>query len=97
MRDAVAEAESRRRFLRLLAASPLLGLSGMPFASSGNVQDAIEDSIAAPEQALNVMEKAFGNFRRALMRFTMSVSRTDKCPNVIDICQNAKIAWLRSE
>jgi isopentenyl diphosphate isomerase/L-lactate dehydrogenase-like FMN-dependent dehydrogenase len=56
MRDAVAEAVNRRRFLRLLAASPLLGLSGMSFANSGTAQDAIEDAIATPEQALNVME-----------------------------------------
>jgi hypothetical protein len=61
MRDAVAEAVNRRRFLRLLAASPLLGLSGsswagMSYANSGTAQDAIEDAIATPEQALNVME-----------------------------------------
>jgi isopentenyl diphosphate isomerase/L-lactate dehydrogenase-like FMN-dependent dehydrogenase len=61
MRDAVAEAVNRRRFLRLLAASSLLGLSrsswaGMSNANSRSVQDAIEDAIATPEQALNVME-----------------------------------------
>ncbi len=65
IRGAMAEADSRRRFLRLLAASPLLGLSGMTFtplaklASSrkeADVLDTIEDLIETPEQALNVME-----------------------------------------
>src|SRR5262245_58537915 len=52
----MAAAANRRRFLRLLAASPLLGLSGMPFSRSGILQGASEDLIATPEQALNVME-----------------------------------------
>jgi isopentenyl diphosphate isomerase/L-lactate dehydrogenase-like FMN-dependent dehydrogenase len=56
MRSAPFEAENRRRFLRLLAASPLLGFSSLSFANSGDVQDLIEDAIATPEQALNVME-----------------------------------------
>lgn len=67
----IAETESRRRFFRLLAASPLLGLSGLSFtplaklAISGNAAEALdalehftqsEDLIATPEQAINVME-----------------------------------------
>jgi isopentenyl diphosphate isomerase/L-lactate dehydrogenase-like FMN-dependent dehydrogenase len=67
----IAEAEGRRRFLRLLAASPVLGFSGLSFNSlagfvnSGIAADLLdaagqaaqsEDLIAAPEQALNVME-----------------------------------------
>ncbi len=56
---------SRRRFLRLLAASPLLGLSGMSFTLPANEADLLdtiehftqdEDLIATPEQALNVIE-----------------------------------------
>jgi isopentenyl diphosphate isomerase/L-lactate dehydrogenase-like FMN-dependent dehydrogenase len=56
LRGVVTEAESRRRFLRLLAASPLLGFSALPFAGSANQQGAGDELITAPEQALNVME-----------------------------------------
>ncbi len=60
-----AETAGRRRFLRLLAGSPLLAFSGLSYASlarlvaSGDGLDlpqAGQDLITAPEQAVNVME-----------------------------------------
>jgi isopentenyl diphosphate isomerase/L-lactate dehydrogenase-like FMN-dependent dehydrogenase len=45
-------AANRRRFLRLLASSPLLAYSGFAFSDEAVVQDLI----AAPEGALNVLE-----------------------------------------
>ncbi|MGH9834804.1 MAG: alpha-hydroxy-acid oxidizing protein, partial [Blastocatellia bacterium] len=70
MREAVAETNSRRRFLRLLAASPLVAFSGLSLerlVMSGNGKSAAaldvfeclaqgEDLISTPEQAINVME-----------------------------------------
>jgi isopentenyl diphosphate isomerase/L-lactate dehydrogenase-like FMN-dependent dehydrogenase len=70
MQEAVAETNSRRRFMRLLAASPLAAFSGLSLeklAMSGNgksggalgVFDRLaqgEDLISTPEQAINVME-----------------------------------------
>jgi len=70
MREAVAETNSRRRFLRLLAASPLAAFSGLSLerlVTSGNGKSAAaldvferlaqgEDLISTPEQAINVME-----------------------------------------
>ncbi len=70
MREAVAKTDSRRRFLRLLAASPLAAFSGLSLerlAMSGNWKSAGaldvferlaqgEDLISTPEQAINVME-----------------------------------------
>jgi isopentenyl diphosphate isomerase/L-lactate dehydrogenase-like FMN-dependent dehydrogenase len=65
-RDSIAVANSRRRFLRLLAASPLGALSELSLAPRGKMatsnhgvferlaQD--EDLISSPEQAINVME-----------------------------------------
>ncbi len=47
----LAEAQNRRRFLRLLVASPLLGASGLVFSTHF-----VQDLITAPEQALNVLE-----------------------------------------
>ncbi|MBI3423079.1 MAG: alpha-hydroxy-acid oxidizing protein [Acidobacteria bacterium] len=72
MRNLVEEAASRRRFLRLLAASPLLACSGFSFtpmekllSGNGKTTAALaaleglaqgEALLAVPEQALNVME-----------------------------------------
>ncbi|MGH9844326.1 MAG: alpha-hydroxy acid oxidase [Blastocatellia bacterium] len=68
MRSAPAETESRRRFLRLLAASPALAVGAMSFATfekfapartAADVLEALrsnDDLITTPEQALNVME-----------------------------------------
>ncbi len=47
----LAEAQNRRRFLRLLMTSPLLGASGLAFSTHF-----AQDLITAPEQALNVLE-----------------------------------------
>lgn len=47
---------NRRRFMRLLAASPLLAFAGAPFSHDSADLAQIEDLITAPEQALNVME-----------------------------------------
>jgi len=70
MREAVAETNSRRKFLRLLAASPLFAFSGlslerMAMSGNGKAVGALdvfesaaqgEDLIPTPEQAINVME-----------------------------------------
>lgn len=53
-RQMVAEADNRRRFLRLLVASPLLGASGLTFSTA--LERFAQDLITAPEQALNVLE-----------------------------------------
>ena len=55
------EAEHRRRFLRLLAASPLLGCSGWSWLESESAMQpsldtVVQDLIASPEDALNVLE-----------------------------------------
>jgi isopentenyl diphosphate isomerase/L-lactate dehydrogenase-like FMN-dependent dehydrogenase len=52
MKNAWHEAENRRRFLRLLAASPLLAYVGRAFSTDNFAQDLI----TAPEEALNVLE-----------------------------------------
>jgi isopentenyl diphosphate isomerase/L-lactate dehydrogenase-like FMN-dependent dehydrogenase len=70
MREAVAITNSRRRFLRLLAASPLAALSGLSLeklvmsgnGKSASALDALErlaqgeGLISTPDQAINVME-----------------------------------------
>ncbi len=63
IRRAMNEADHRRRFLRLLAASPLLSLSGLPWLESeAEVRRTLdsfaqgEELITSPEQALNVLE-----------------------------------------
>ncbi len=52
MKQVLHEAKSRRRFLRLLAASLLLAYAGGAFSTDNFAQDLI----AAPEEALNVLE-----------------------------------------
>src|SRR5215510_15112139 len=65
MRETIAETNSRRRFLRLLAASPLVAYSGLSLSGNGKPAGALgvferlaqgEDLISTPEQAINVME-----------------------------------------
>src|SRR5262245_13881373 len=71
MREAGDIADSRRKFLRLLAAGPLLGLSGLSFKPTAKLACSEREShtletierimqgeglIATPEQAINVME-----------------------------------------
>lgn len=58
IRSAINEAGSRRRFLRLLAASPVLAASGFSYASLDTIEQIAqgEGLITAPEQAVNVME-----------------------------------------
>jgi isopentenyl diphosphate isomerase/L-lactate dehydrogenase-like FMN-dependent dehydrogenase len=70
MRENVAETNNRRRFLRLLAASPLAVFSGLSLErlamlGNGKAASALdvferlaqgEDLISTPEQAINVME-----------------------------------------
>lgn len=63
MKKVLYEGESRRRFLRLLAASPLLSLSGLSWLESEvewrQALDSLaqsEEIITSPEQALNVLE-----------------------------------------
>lgn len=48
--------ENRRRFMRLLAASPLLAFADAPFSNDSADFAQVEALITAPEQALNVME-----------------------------------------
>ncbi len=52
----IAATDNRRRFLRLLAASPLLGFTGFSVSHAFENFAQVEDLIATPEQALNVME-----------------------------------------
>jgi isopentenyl diphosphate isomerase/L-lactate dehydrogenase-like FMN-dependent dehydrogenase len=52
MKNAWHKAENRRRFLRLLATSPLLAYAGRAFSTDHFAQDLI----VAPEEALNVLE-----------------------------------------
>lgn len=56
--DNINKANNRRRFLRLLAASPVLAASGFSYASRDQVEQIAqgEDLITAPEQAINVLE-----------------------------------------
>ena len=56
--NAINEADSRRRFLRLLAASPVLAASGFSYASRDTIEQIVhgEELITAPEQAVNVLE-----------------------------------------
>ena len=58
IRTAINEADSRRRFLRLLAASPVLAASGFSYASRDTIEQIAqgEELITAPEQAVNVLE-----------------------------------------
>ena len=58
IRSVIHEANSRRRFLRLLAASPVLAASGFSFASRETIEQLAqgEGLITAPEQAANVLE-----------------------------------------
>lgn len=57
IRTTINEADSRRRFLRLLAASPVLAASGFSYSSLAIEQIAQgEGVITAPEQAINVLE-----------------------------------------
>lgn len=58
IRNVINEADSRRRFLRLLAASPVLAASGFSYASRDTVEQLAqgEELITAPEQAVNVLE-----------------------------------------
>jgi len=70
MREALSETDSRRRFLRLLVASPLAPFSGLSLerlvmSGNGKAVGALdvfgriaqgEDLISTPEQAINVME-----------------------------------------
>ncbi len=57
IRRVINEADSRRRFLRLLAASPVLAASGFSYSSLAIEQIAQgEGLITAPEQAVNVLE-----------------------------------------
>ena len=58
IRSVIHEANSRRRFLRLLAASPVLAASGFSYASRDTIEQLAqgEGLITAPEQAANVLE-----------------------------------------
>lgn len=89
MREAVAETNSRRRFLRLLAASPLVAFSGLSLeklvmSGNGESVDALdalarlaqgEGLISAPEQAINVME--FEAIARAITHEVGCLTPTD--------------------
>ena len=54
----VIETDSRRRFLRLLAASPVLAASGFPFSGRHAIEQIAQGEalITAPDQAVNVLE-----------------------------------------
>jgi 4-hydroxymandelate oxidase len=56
MRRTTVAANHRRRFLRLLAASPVLAFSGHTLLNAFENFAQVEELIASPEQALNVME-----------------------------------------
>ena len=58
IRTTISEADSRRRFLRLLAASPVLAASGFSYASRETIEQIAqgEGLITAPEQAVNMLE-----------------------------------------